>query len=112
MDGRCLCGRVSWTADGGPTSVHHCHCSMCRRWTGAAFATLVWFKKESVRWTGARPSVFRSSPIAERSHCDACGSPIHLAYNEGEALAFAAGCLEHPEILRPTHHYGIESRLG
>jgi hypothetical protein len=112
MDGRCLCGAVRWTVESEPTSVHHCHCSMCRRWTGGAFATLVWFKKESVLWGGSRPKVFRSSPIARRSHCETCGSPIHLAYDDGDEIAFAAGSLEHPETLSPTHHYGIESRLG
>lgn len=65
-----------------------------------------------MRWTGAPPKVFPSSPIAQRSHCQTCGSPIHLAYNDSDEVAFAAGCLEHPETLRPTHHYGVGSRLG
>jgi hypothetical protein len=111
MNGTCLCGEVRWTAEGGPTSVHHCHCSMCRRWTGGAFATLVWFRRDSVRWTGAPPKLHRSSPIAQRSHCETCGSPIHLAYDESDEVAFAAGTVEHPELLQPTHHYGAESRL-
>jgi hypothetical protein len=112
MDGRCLCGQVSWTVESEPTSVHHCHCSMCRRWTGGAFATLVWVKKDSVRWTGGPPKVFRPSPIARRSHCETCGSPIHFAYDDADEIAFAAGSLAHPETLWPTHHYGVESRLG
>ena len=84
---------------------------MCRRWTGGAFATLVWFKTDIVRRTGATPKVYRSSPMAQRSHCPTCGTPIHLAYNEGDEIALAAGTVDHPEELRPTHHYGIESRL-
>jgi hypothetical protein len=112
MTGKCLCGQVSWSSRDEPTSVHHCHCRMCRRWSGGAFATLVWFKTEAVRWTGALPKSYRSSPIAQRSHCETCGSPIHLAYNDGDEIAIAAGTVDHPEALRPTHHYGIESRLA
>jgi hypothetical protein len=85
---------------------------MCRRWTGGAFATLAWFRTDAVRWTGALPKVFRSSPIAQRSHCETCGSPIHLAYDQGDEIAFAAGCLVKPAGLHPSHHYGIESRLA
>ena len=43
LSGGCLCGDIRWHAGRGPRQVHHCHCGMCRRWTGAAFATLVWF---------------------------------------------------------------------
>jgi hypothetical protein len=109
--GRCLCGHVTWNCRGSATSIHHCHCSMCRRWTGAAFATLVWFKRRDVIWTGKQPKLYRSSPIAVRSHCDFCGTPIHLEYDGGDEMAFPAGTLDHPEDIRPTHHYGIEGRL-
>jgi hypothetical protein len=37
--GRCLCGRVRYEIPGEIYSVVHCHCSMCRKHHGAAFAT-------------------------------------------------------------------------
>jgi hypothetical protein len=84
---------------------------MCRRWTGSAFATLVWFKRDAVTWPTTMPKVFRSSPIALRSHCDNCGTPIYLAYDARDDIALSVGSAEHPEQLTPTHHYGVESRL-
>jgi hypothetical protein len=111
MKGQCLCGQVSWVADGEPTGVNHCHCSMCRRWTGAAFATLVWFERKDVRWTGVQAKLYRSSPIAWRSHCDNCGTPIHLDYDQRTDLAFAVGTVDNPNSVRPHHHYGIEGKL-
>jgi hypothetical protein len=84
---------------------------MCRRWTGAAFATLAWFDRSAVQWTGARPKIYRSSPIAVRSHCDNCGTPIHLDYDQRSDLAFAAGTVDNPNALKPHHHYGIEGKL-
>lgn len=108
MMGHCLCGKVRWVSESKPTSVHHCH---CRRWTGAAFATLVWVKRDAVKWLGAEPKVFRSSPIAARSHCNECGTPIYLAYDTGDAIAFAAGTIENADSLVPTHHYGVEGQL-
>ena len=112
MKGQCLCGHVRWESDSDPVSVHYCHCTMCRRWTGSPFATLVWFRKEAVRWSGNDPAYYRSSSIAGRGHCAVCGSPICLSYDAGDEIAFTAGTVEHPEALRPTHHYGIESKLA
>ena len=51
--GGCLCGAVRWQASAPPRIVHHCHCDMCRRWTGSAFATLVWFARNDLSWDGA-----------------------------------------------------------
>jgi hypothetical protein len=112
VTGHCLCGAVRWVSESDPSSVHHCHCGMCRRWTGAAFATLVWMKRDAVKWIGAEPKVFRSSPIALRSHCSECGTPIYLAYGNGDEIGLAAGTVDNPDCLVPTHHYGVEGRLN
>ncbi len=110
ITGKCLCGAVRWTADGEPSAVHHCHCGMCRRWTGAAFATLVWFPQARVRWEG-NPAVYRSSPIALRTHCAACGTALSLAYDARADIALTVGSMDVPQAATPSHHYGVESRL-
>jgi len=109
--GRCLCGAIEWQTDVNPTAVHYCHCSMCRRWSGGPFATLAWYPQASVRWTNRQPVEFRSSPIAVRSHCEICGSPLHIAYDGQNEIALAVGSMDAPEDLKPTHHYGSEARL-
>jgi hypothetical protein len=83
---------------------------MCRRWTGAAFATLAWFPREAVLFAG-EPAVFVSSPIAMRSHCARCGTPIALAYDARDDMALTVGSMDDPRLVIPTHHYGVESRL-
>jgi hypothetical protein len=110
VTGRCLCGAVRWTTSERPKVVHHCHCGMCRRWTGAAFATLAWFSRHAITWSG-EPLSFRSSPIAIRTHCGICGTPLSLAYDERDDIAFTVGSLDAPQSVTPTHHYGIECRL-
>jgi hypothetical protein len=86
LEGGCLCGAITWKASAAPRSVHHCHCSMCRKWMGGAFATVAWFPRSSVQWRGAQPLLFRSFPIAVRSHCNACGTPLYLAYDGKDEL--------------------------
>jgi hypothetical protein len=108
--GRCLCGATEWQSDTDPHAVHYCHCNMCRRWTGSPFATLAWYPRHSVKWS-RHPVEFRSSPIAVRSHCDICGTPLHLAYDGRDDVAIAIGSMDAAQALKPTHHYGAEARL-
>jgi hypothetical protein len=111
MAGGCLCGAVRWRASAAPRNTHHCHCGMCRRWTGAAFATLIWFERSDLTWQGQVPALFRSSPIAVRSHCGHCGTPLALAYDRRSDIALAVGTLDDPAAVTPQHHYGVEGRL-
>lgn len=37
----CLCGAIRYEVDVPLTDVGNCHCSMCRRFHGAAFAPLI-----------------------------------------------------------------------
>ena len=66
--GQCLCGAVTFTAEGVESHVHVCHCSMCRRWNGGpGMAVAV----ESVVFTGeANIERYRSSQWAERGFCE------------------------------------------
>ena len=45
-DGSCLCGAVTWEVSGEPNTAYHCHCKICRKVHGAAFATY-WFMTPS-----------------------------------------------------------------
>src|SRR6267378_1619885 len=111
LRGGCLCGAVRWVCQGSPKAIHFCHCTMCRRWTGGPFATLAWFGRDAVQWTGTAVA-FRSSPIAIRTHCGACGTPLSLAYDARDDVALTVGTVDTPEAVHPTHHYGAESRIA
>lgn len=110
--GGCLCGWVRYEAAARPR-VHYCHCTMCRRATGSAFAVLAWIPLRSLRWAGdGRPVERRSSPIARRGFCGRCGTPLTLAYDGSDEIALHAGTLDRPEAFPPGYHYGVESRLA
>jgi hypothetical protein len=110
--GGCLCGAVRYRLTNTPR-VHYCHCDMCRRATGSAFAVLAWVPFDALSWTSGRPKYRRSSPLAERGFCESCGTPLTLAYdsNRGE-LALHAGTLDAPERFEPRYNYGARQRLG
>ena len=75
--GRCLCGDVEITVSNRSLHVGACHCSTCRKWSGAPYmevncGTDVSFAGEE------HVKVFNSSEWAERAFCSNCGT--HLFY--------------------------------
>ncbi len=39
LSGSCLCGGVKYEVSGGIQTVTNCHCSLCRKMSGSAFAS-------------------------------------------------------------------------
>lgn len=112
LGGGCLCGGVRYRLTSAPR-VHYCHCDMCRRATGSAFAVLAWFPSDQLLWTRGKPKFRRSSPIAVRGFCPGCGSPLTLVYDANQAeVAMHAGTLDAPEQFEPRYNYGASQKLG
>ncbi len=93
--GGCLCGEVRYSFEGNPLWKCHCHCSMCRRTTGAGFATWVGFPAGAFSWIQGQPSFYRSSPEAEIGFCGNCGGT--LTFHRVNEASAALGSLDHPE---------------
>jgi hypothetical protein len=112
FSGGCLCGNIRYRATAAPR-VHYCHCDMCRRATGSAFAVLAWVPASYLSWTSGQPAYRRSSPIAERGFCRECGSPLALKYDaQDREIALHAGTLDDPNTFEPRYNYGSGQRLG
>ncbi|MBK0399966.1 GFA family protein [Limibaculum sp. M0105] len=107
--GGCQCGRVRFRVTEGLGRANLCHCRMCQRATGNAFAPLV--TARGVVFEG-EPARFASSNVAERGYCRDCGTPLFYAPLGSDAVELMIGALDDPEAARPALHYGIESRLG
>ena len=76
--GACLCGAVRFEVAGKLERVAHCHCTICQRSHGAAFATWVGVPSERVHVTSGETELthYRSSEIGTRSFCRRCGSSL------------------------------------
>jgi len=48
--GSCLCGLVVYEVDAIEPRMAHCHCSMCRKFHGSAYATFGKAKSQNFRW--------------------------------------------------------------
>ncbi len=76
--GSCLCGEVKYKILSEPEKVSHCHCSMCQKQHGAAFATYASFPKNELVYTSELSSLaeYNSSESIKRKFCKICGSSI------------------------------------
>lgn len=106
--GRCLCGAVSFVADGVPDDVHACHCSMCRKWgSGPVIAVRV----ESVEIDGAENIThFDSSEWAQRAFCSRCGSNLFFRLKGEDHYFLSMGTFDDPSKFRLGGEIYIDSK--
>jgi len=112
LTGGCQCGAVRFAVTGVPAKISICHCRMCQKAAGAPFASFADIPRENFRWTKGAPATFRSSSIAERGFCAACGTPLSFGRIDGPRIEIMTGTFDRPDQVVPTRQYGTESRLG
>jgi hypothetical protein len=112
-DGGCLCGAVRWRATGAPKNVNHCHCEMCRRAGGSAFATWATFAAENFSYTKGAPTWRQSSSFARRGFCASCGSALHWQHlQHPDSIDVTVGTADNPSALLPREHLWTESQIA
>jgi len=107
--GGCLCGAIRYSFDGDPLWACHCHCDICRRQTGAAFATFVGFPLKNITWVKGEPSQYLFTDGCQRGFCSECGST--LTFRRDAELSVSVGSLDHPERATPVFHMMTEKQL-
>jgi hypothetical protein len=110
--GTCLCGTVRYELTEPLQMMMHCHCSMCRKHHGAAFATFVAGPSAGFRWLGGEDEIgtYRSSEHGTRAHCRRCGSVAPLVIPEAGLAIAPAGNLEGDLGIRPQFHAFVGSK--
>lgn len=106
--GGCMCGRVRYTAEIEGDDAYLCHCRMCQRASGNISLAMKNVKKAGVSWEG-EPDYYRSSPIARRGFCSACGTSLTFEFPDSENMDLIVGSFDDPSRFQPTHHFGAES---
>ena len=113
VTGGCLCGGIRFRIDGPFGLVANCHCSMCRKAQGSAFATNAPVAREHFRLLQGAELIteYESSANKWRCFCRICGSPIysHRLADPG-VVRVRFGTLDGDPGVRATIHYAIDSK--
>ncbi|MCB0355603.1 MAG: GFA family protein [Bdellovibrionales bacterium] len=107
--GKCLCGAVEFEIKIVAKEFSSCHCSMCRRWSGApAFAIEalngINFKNEE------NVKVYSSSEWAERGFCVQCGTHLFYRLKNGNYINIPLGTLNDQEDFKFTSQIFIDHK--
>ena len=108
MQGGCACGRVRYVVAIDNDEAYLCHCRMCQRATGSVSIAFKNVQKADMDWESG-PDWYRSSPIAERPYCAACGTSLGFSHPDSPKIDLTVASFDDPSRFKPKHHFGAES---
>lgn len=112
LQGGCFCGRIRYEVTGAPFHETNCHCSICRRTTGAPFVTWFSVRPSEFRWVSGNPVRFRSSAKASCSFCAHCGTQLTFQGDDYPDEIDVTTCsLDQPEAVPPRDHTYAGNKL-
>lgn len=112
LKGGCQCGAVRYCLASRPTDPGLCHCRMCQKATGGLFLASAGVPVADLVWTHGTPATFRSSSVAERGFCAACGTPLTFRYLGADRISVTLGSLDEPDVVAPLSQIGTEARVA
>ncbi len=110
--GGCLCGAIRYEVIGPLPPACHCHCSMCRKASGAVAMTWISVPRQRFSIIAGTPARYASSEHAERTFCATCGSSLTFFTDVSpEDVDIALGSLDAPEDHPADRHVFVDGTL-
>ena len=110
MSGGCQCGAVRFSGPPDLENGHICHCRMCQKAVGSAFAAHVAVPNEALRWSRGTPAEFESSAGIFRGFCRDCGTYLYFRRAGAERHSMAIAAFDEAASIPIHAELGIESR--
>ncbi|MEM7255568.1 MAG: GFA family protein [Pseudomonadota bacterium] len=111
-EGGCLCGVVRYRFEDDPRVVSHCHCTVCRRVSGAPYVTWLTVRRDRIEVEGDI-EWFTSSEWGARGFCPRCGTHIVGRSEHYERYwDITAGSLDAPDRISPDRHVFAENKVA
>ncbi len=115
--GSCLCGKIAFSVSEFEPLVGHCHCTMCRKFHGAAFSTFVEVKLEHLTWLRGESefSSYQAENDTVRQFCQHCGSSLMFisSFNQkAKTVEVALACFDTEPPVSPDAHIYLASKVS
>lgn len=111
--GSCLCGKIRFEVDQFAPQTGNCHCSMCRKFHGAAYATIAEAEQRHFRWTAGEDLLkgYIADNGTTRRFCSNCGSSLTFSSPRADPnlVEIALGCFDDEVPIRPDAHIYVAS---
>lgn len=107
-----MCGALRYELRAAPIDTGYCHCSMCRRSTGAPVLAWASVPVAGFAYVQGTPAVYRSSSWGQREFCTRCGTQICYRQSEGaRTVDVNTGSLDDPAACPPGMHIYFADRV-
>jgi len=112
IKGSCLCGNIEYEVEEQPGKIFNCYCSICRRSHGAAFATQVFARGETLKiLKGEEYLKEYFSGRGYRAFCSNCGSRLmNYAKDKSRYLSVARASITSDFDGKPVAHVLVGSK--
>ena len=114
--GSCLCGVVRFEVDEFLPQIAHCHCSMCRKFHGAAYATIAGVDRSKFRWVEGEEALtgYTAENGTTRTFCHHCGASLSFSSPRAPEgiIEIALGALDGDVPVEPDAHIFVGSRAN
>ena len=114
VSGACVCGAVTYEAEGPFFAFQNCYCSRCRKASGAGFASNLFVMAPQFRWTAGEQSVrcfdHPDAKYWRHTFCDTCGSAVPYVTRTNKAYVIPAGTLDVAPAMRPERNIHFASK--
>ncbi len=119
-EGGCSCGDVRYRLLAKPLIVHGCHCSLCQRQTGSAFAINALVEADRVEVLSGDIEVIKvatpsgqGQTIARCARCRVAVWSCYLRHELKENIRFLrVGTLDDPNLFPPDIHIFTSTKLA
>ncbi len=113
--GSCLCGAVTFEVEPPLRRANHCHCSRCRKHSGAFGLTQGRVPRSRFRLLSGERSIrtFRPPDGKAKAFCAECGSSLFGGdWPNGDEVSIRFGALDGDPEIRPQYHSFVGSRAA
>jgi hypothetical protein len=113
VEGGCLCGAIRYRVAGVPLYSCVCHCTTCRRASGAPAVGWVTLERSQLTFLAGEPHRYRSSPEVIRQFCSDCGSALTFeTARHPNTIDLTTVSLDDPNVFPPTGEVWLEDRIS
>ncbi|MFT5219291.1 MAG: hypothetical protein ACI87H_001428 [Gammaproteobacteria bacterium] len=115
MLGHCLCSSIEFETDGPLTDISLCHCSICRKVTGSAFAAYASVAIEDLHWRRGeeRLKKFTLNEQLSKYFCSRCGSTLMTFHSQVPGFYhLSLGNLDDDQNIAIEYHQYVDSKAS
>lgn len=113
LEGGCTCGAVRYRLRSTPYDSGYCHCTICRRCSGAPAVVYCTVPRADFELTHGTTRTYRSTRFGERGFCGDCGTPVWMRVDHApDTVDVTVATLDDPAAVPPGFHIWTQSRIA